>query len=393
MLERISTVGFFLFTCAQLSCAPQPLSRGGGSMKIGGKSATDSGVDDSSKGGISGNASKAAAEATKIFSLSNVPMKLRCQPPGELDFLPSEGLTSKNTYLLSRFAMIGGEPLPFNAESLPNWLKKGSFEEVKLLENSAKGVQGFVAQSAKINLVVFRGTHSTQGALTDVKFIVQSASPDSMPGGVHRGFKDAYQTISDSLNTALRSEKYKMAPTYFVGHSLGGALALLAALDAHAKGTKVAGVVTLGQPRVGNLDFALAAEKTLTGKYMRFVYANDPVAHLPPSGSSGDEALGALFDSGSNTSIISIPGVTSSLSGIVFALAKFTHIGKPERLADAEFSRSTFDSDSAWDQRYWTMNKEKVRQAVVNPTSALESSIVAEHGVENYLCEILSSIR
>ena len=39
------------------------------------------------------------------------------------------------------------------------------------------------------------------------------------------------------------------------------------------------------------------------------------------------------------------------------------------------------------------MNKEKVRQAVVNPTSALESSIVAEHGVENYLCEILSSIR
>ena len=38
MLERVSTVGFFLFTCGQISCAPQPLARGGGSMKIGGKS-------------------------------------------------------------------------------------------------------------------------------------------------------------------------------------------------------------------------------------------------------------------------------------------------------------------------------------------------------------------
>jgi predicted lipase len=68
------------------------------------------------------------------------------------------------------------------------------------------------------------------------------------------------------------------------GHSLGGALAVFAAVDLQSN-FAAAGKVTLytyGQPRVGNEVFSDFLFSQLYGRYIRVTHYDDTVAHVPP---------------------------------------------------------------------------------------------------------------
>ena len=68
---------------------------------------------------------------------------------------------------------------------------------------------------------------------------------------------------------------------HFVGHSLGGALATLAANWLHNKQSKrKINLYTFGAPRVGYASFADKTSNSLH-KVFRCVHAGDPVTHLP----------------------------------------------------------------------------------------------------------------
>jgi predicted lipase len=65
------------------------------------------------------------------------------------------------------------------------------------------------------------------------------------------------------------------------GHSLGAALALLGALDLeYLFPGRIATVYNFGQPRVGNLNFAMYADSRL--QIYRVVHDSDIVATIPP---------------------------------------------------------------------------------------------------------------
>lgn len=87
------------------------------------------------------------------------------------------------------------------------------------------------------------------------------------------------------MRAAIKSlvDAHPAAPLLVTGHSLGGALALLAALDIRAlfPSVKVA-LYTYGQPRVGNLEFSNYADQLLPISYKRVVHYDDMVAHVPP---------------------------------------------------------------------------------------------------------------
>ncbi|KAG5495117.1 hypothetical protein JKF63_02170 [Porcisia hertigi] len=75
------------------------------------------------------------------------------------------------------------------------------------------------------------------------------------------------------------------------GHSLGGALAVLAAVDLQdqlngmSQSTKPVALYTFGAPRVGDKHFAAWTAKILAkGPHYRITHARDPVPHLPPKG-------------------------------------------------------------------------------------------------------------
>jgi triacylglycerol lipase len=133
----------------------------------------------------------------------------------------------------------------------------------------------YVAWARDFVIVAFRGTEPNewQDILTDgnVKLVPWRV------GKVHRGFKEAVDEIWPRLEAELNVLSAGRT-MWFCGHSLGGALATLAA-DRYPH---TRGVCTIGCPRVGDPTFAAAFHANLTNKTLRYVNHHDIVTHVPP---------------------------------------------------------------------------------------------------------------
>lgn len=75
---------------------------------------------------------------------------------------------------------------------------------------------------------------------------------------------------------------------YVIGHSLGGAMAVLMSLmlladkDREPIGKCIRAVYTFGQPMIGDSSFTDFCDKHLKGKLFRHIYGRDIVPYLPP---------------------------------------------------------------------------------------------------------------
>lgn len=179
-------------------------------------------------------------------------------------------------------------------------------------------------------IVAFRGTYSVANTVVDLSTIPQKYVPYSGDGEggeerldaadetvksaydglgrggpmdnsnqskcgnctVHMGFYRAWHLTRAEILQPLQEQLY-FYPNYqlhLVGHSLGGAVAALGALDLQGRGWDPI-VTTFGQPRIGNaklaqyLDerFNLTDEDAEEGdlKYRRVTHIDDPVPLLP----------------------------------------------------------------------------------------------------------------
>ena len=138
-------------------------------------------------------------------------------------------------------------------------------------------------------IVACRGTEPT-------KFADIAADLKTVPirheraGRVHQGFKEytdlVYPGILEVVQKA-RTAKEKKAGNYpnvyVVGHSLGGAMAVLVAEQLTSDGIPVKELRTYGQPRVGNRQFRQHLEGCDIGACFRYVNNNYIVSRLPPA--------------------------------------------------------------------------------------------------------------
>ncbi|HYS12311.1 MAG TPA: lipase family protein [Burkholderiaceae bacterium] len=119
-------------------------------------------------------------------------------------------------------------------------------------------------------LVVFRGTEPDR--VTDLGTDLKATTRAWAKGGrVHNGFAEGFIGIRDAIQPWIDSNGAP-APT-FTGHSLGAALATLAA--SHWACTRL---TTIGSPRVGDRYFIGSIKCTVA----RYVDCCDIVTHLPP---------------------------------------------------------------------------------------------------------------
>jgi hypothetical protein len=145
--------------------------------------------------------------------------------------------------------------------------------------------QCFVASNDKFAFVVFRGSEIWK---KKEKFDLEKVLADLMTdvdirlvkweqgGKVHRGFKNALDEVWDDLAVYIEKLHQKGLKIWFGGHSLGAALATLAA----DRCPYAAGVYTIGSPRVGDSDFR---DQYHVQAY-RIVNNSDIVAKVPPKG-------------------------------------------------------------------------------------------------------------
>ena len=144
------------------------------------------------------------------------------------------------------------------------------------------GTAGFVFEGPEIIVVVFRGTEDDLDWMTNVnlRFV-------TLQGGtrVHTGFFQAYwpirETMFEFITSAIRK---KPRPVYLTGHSLGGALALMATAELanHDDATvrdSIAACYTFGCPRAGDSSF----DQYVKAPLYRITNGVDLVPAIPPA--------------------------------------------------------------------------------------------------------------
>ena len=125
--------------------------------------------------------------------------------------------------------------------------------------------------------IAFRGTQVTANwSWADIKTnILQRKAPWLCADGaeVHSGYLEAIMDVLLPVREFVEAHRARGVRVYFTGHSLGGALATLAASAVAADAT-----YTFGAPRVGNRTFAAG----LAGKQVyRVVYGQDIAPSYP----------------------------------------------------------------------------------------------------------------
>jgi len=156
----------------------------------------------------------------------------------------------------------------------------------------------FVAAAGpKATIIAFSGTDPLNliDWITDFTVI---HSPDDL----HSGFKAALDAVWDTKIRPLIEQPQNL---FFTGHSLGGALAILAAERAMRESSvRPTAVYTFGSPRTGGADFFDRYGPELADHTFRLVHANDIVPTVPPTirgrflhvGHCLQVASGDLFD-------------------------------------------------------------------------------------------------
>lgn len=188
-----------------------------------------------------------------------------------LPFVPLDGEFNRvNALYLAHAADIAYKRAPAAAAQERLGLRAYSFRS-KLTR--ARGFLGVCDSHAVLS---FRGTEpvTLQNWLTVM--VMQLIRSRHYQGRVHRGFSYALERVWNKLNPLLdRLPQDK--PLFLTGHSMGGALAVLAACRLVSQGRAPVAVYTYGAPRIGDLDFC-ASYKLPT---YRLVNRLDLVPELP----------------------------------------------------------------------------------------------------------------
>jgi triacylglycerol lipase len=170
------------------------------------------------------------------------------------------------------------------ATGMSTWQPAG-YQIETILEAKEDGIVvpfGFVATKGTDAYVVIRGTESPLEWLEDATLIPVPFAPDW--GNTTQGFKGIYNQLSSTINQAIQTLRSTNAFTalYLTGHSLGAALAQLAAADIYIRQHVSPVSYTLASPRTGDPAFTAAFDRAGLQNW-RIFNTEDIVPTLPLS--------------------------------------------------------------------------------------------------------------
>ena len=221
---------------------------------------------------------------------------------GRDDIIPSfafgfdenaEGHTLQNAITLADFSHLAYFGPTFVEKQLKQW----GYDAFRWVEDKETDTQAFVTGKDTHLIVSFRGTSSKKDALVDTRFRKTDAFGGR--GRVHRGFHSAMDSVWNQVQAAV-DELGADKKIFICGHSLGAALAQLAAHRLALESYSVAAVYVYGSPRIGNPEFRDAYNELLEDKTFLHINNRDIVTQIPPR-ILGFRHLGGgprLFDDG-----------------------------------------------------------------------------------------------
>ncbi|GAB3545533.1 triacylglycerol lipase [Actinopolyspora lacussalsi] len=241
-------------------------------------------------------------------------------PVVEIDH-KTTGYNLGHAYWLARAARLSYEDESSIREKIAEW----GFDRCRYFHSELdsslpiEDTQGFVAASADMIIVAFRGTEPKQlkDWLSDANALVESGPAGR--GKVHQGFSQALDSVYQDVKAAVDEFRDNDQTLWFIGHSLGGALAMLASARMYFEdpGLLADGVYTFGQPRTCDRGLAGDYDEVFTDRTFRFVNNNDIVAQVPPEPVFHHVQHVRYFDTDGELHhrISTFDGLTDSLAG------------------------------------------------------------------------------
>lgn len=189
---------------------------------------------------------------------------------GQFD-LGARGYSSTNAYWLGQAARLAYRDSAMIEAAIAPW----GFSQFQFFDQEA--TQAFLISNAELTILAFRGTQQRcwRDWTTDLKIKLVPGCG----GKVHCGFLAALDRIWDELMSELAKHHRSHQALWITGHSLGAALATLAASRLHQS---VNAVYTFGSPRVGDRQFSDRFERLLGDRTFRLVNDEDLVTRVPP---------------------------------------------------------------------------------------------------------------
>lgn len=136
--------------------------------------------------------------------------------------------------------------------------------------------------------VYFLGSNSKVDWKTNFNFPCKVYKRQKSCLKAHRGFVKAFK----STNDIIIEKMLKLAEEFsipleelvvtFIGHSFGGAMAVLAAEDFYFRTNKKPNVITFGAPKILGNKKSVEYIKSCCDEIFQFAHWNDIVTHVPP---------------------------------------------------------------------------------------------------------------
>lgn len=153
------------------------------------------------------------------------------------------------------------------------------------VDNQFTGAQALVNLTEAGIVVAFRGSSQAKDWMINAQFKLEPLCwmHGDMIAEVHHGFLKQFESVDVDVVRQVRGlvALHPDAKIFVTGHSLGGALATLCALEFKRLGLDPDGVFTFGAPRVGNKAFAEIYNRSLKDVTFNFVNEGDPVPLMP----------------------------------------------------------------------------------------------------------------
>jgi len=192
-------------------------------------------------------------------------------------------LDSGNAYWMARLSKevyikkSKKNQLPDEKKILAN-LQKEDKKFISVLGADKNSAQAALVEHEDYLCMAFRGTNE----LADWLDNINAFSTKVLFGEFHRGFWLSVEDVWEPINDRFRElQAQRKRPLFITGHSLGGAMATIAAAKFIHEDKPFSGVYTFGQPRVMDRETARIFNSECKSRYFRFHNNNDIVTRVP----------------------------------------------------------------------------------------------------------------
>lgn len=212
---------------------------------------------------------------------------------------------------------------------------------------SANATQAYVAYNDNFAVLAFRGTEADR--MGDIKADIKAMQTTCPTGGrMHLGFKEQYDDAEFLIKEVLNDQNVINKPLFITGHSLGGAVATVAAKRLTAN-HKISACYTFGSPRVGTEEWISQFKFPI----YRIVNSADPVPSIPFSGTVIFLIIKSLRVI--KRTIPQIPFLVPFANWLERTMSGYEHAGNMRYLTDCkdgDFSKTKLLYTVGWSRRF-----------------------------------------